>query len=221
MVEPLVVVEQVPIHDVEELSLEAALGFLRCLELRAAAVTLALWGSMPMTITLVFFRREHGDHDGQPDFRRSHASVEPRRAGADRPGGLVASHLSKRPVVVLSAVPAGWCTPTRQEKGRTVTTMDLVALYGVGPDTPERLWWPPVTTGPAQRGHLRPPLRSVITGRVVGQAASPPAQPGRNRQAIAAPGASCSPAWRRTRGPSATSNDGARKDSPRPRRCAA
>jgi hypothetical protein len=61
-------------------------------ELRAAAVTLALWGSMPITITLIAFRRWDGNHDGQPDFRRSHASVEPRRAGADRPGGLVESH---------------------------------------------------------------------------------------------------------------------------------
>ena len=37
LLEPLVVVEQVPVPDVCELALEAALGFLRCLELRDLA----------------------------------------------------------------------------------------------------------------------------------------------------------------------------------------
>ena len=54
--------------------------------LTATAVSDPLWGSIPIVISCVALR-VGGDEwirDGQPDFRNGHASVEPRRGGADR-----------------------------------------------------------------------------------------------------------------------------------------
>jgi hypothetical protein len=137
---------------------------------RAAAVNERLWRSMPTVITGAFRRGGEGrSHEGQPDFRWAHASVEPRPGGyRPQPGTLSASqphrvarscepdgrHPGRYGLQTLASWPAFNKSGDSWEAQLLVRLRDLIwrsrlypkigrvlSQWDVTPDGPKRCFW--------------------------------------------------------------------------------